>query len=169
MRAALVLIAVLSASEARAEDWANAFEIGASSDADTVVITVRPTRDGHYVNADYPTKLTLASTGTTLSKTTLRRDDARFVDAGLPGKAKRATFSVGAKGDGTITVTYKLTVCTSKACSPPLKGTFTHRHRGPRAPRPPPAVRAPVVEVQVGLRAERCGHRRWPGAPRVAP
>ncbi|MEQ9497694.1 MAG: hypothetical protein RIT81_12570 [Deltaproteobacteria bacterium] len=169
MRAALVLIVLALAPEARAEDWANAFEIGESSAADTVVITVRPTRDGHYVNADYPTKLTLAAKGTVLSKTTLRRDDARFVDAGLPGKAKRATFSVGAKGDGTIEVTYKLTVCTAKACSPPLKGRFVHRHRGPRAPRPPPVVRAPPVKLQAGLQAERCGHRRWPGAPRVAP
>ena len=80
--------------------------------------------DAVYVNTDYPLKCNLKiKDGGKLDKAELKKDDAKFEDAGKPGKAKSATFTVGA--DKPVEGECKLVVCTDKSCSSPFKVSFT--------------------------------------------
>ena len=77
-----------------------------------------------YVNKDYPLKCNLKiKDGGKLDKAELKKDDAKFEDAGHAGKAKSATFTVGA--DKSVEGECKLVVCTVSRCSSPFKVSFT--------------------------------------------
>jgi hypothetical protein len=76
--------------------------------------------DGWYINKDFPIKCTLKiAEGGKLEKEELKKDDAKFEDAGKEGKAKSVSFSVAA--DKAVTGECKLVVCSESACSAPFK------------------------------------------------
>jgi hypothetical protein len=79
--------------------------------------------DKTYVNTEYPIKcsVTIASGGK-LEKAELTKADAVFEASGKEGKAKSATFKVGA--DKAIEGKCKLVACTDSACSSPFEVTF---------------------------------------------
>ena len=79
--------------------------------------------DKTYVNTEYPIKcsVTIASGGK-LEKAELTKADAVFESAGKEGKAKSATFKVGA--DKAIEGKCKLVACSDNACSSPFEVTF---------------------------------------------
>lgn len=79
--------------------------------------------DGAYINKDFPIKcdVTIAEGGK-LEKAQLTKDDAKFEDSGKEGKAKSASFSVGA--DKSISGECKLVACSESSCSSPFKLPF---------------------------------------------
>ncbi|NUP09244.1 MAG: hypothetical protein HOW73_24600 [Polyangiaceae bacterium] len=93
--------------------------------AKKVNIVIKGKSDGIYVNKDYPLKCTLkAKDGGKVDKTELKKEDAKYEDvAGKAGKAKTATFSVGA--DKNVEGECKMVVCSDSACSSPFKVSFT--------------------------------------------
>ena len=83
---------------------------------------MKPSKDGLYVNKDYPIKCTLKiADGGKLEKTELVKADAKYEDAAKEGKAKSVSFSVGA--DKAVDAECKLVVCTDATCSAPFKVT----------------------------------------------
>jgi hypothetical protein len=125
-RTALLLAALLAPAAAEAEelDYATAFEVRAEVAENAVTIGVVP-KPGFFVNRLYPLKLELRPEGgLELAKTTLGRDDASFEATEEPDKARRADFEIAAAGEGTLTGTYDLVICTKKSCSNPLRGRF---------------------------------------------
>lgn len=136
----VLLCATLSAPHAQAEDWGAAYGFKASSEGEILQLVLTP-KSGFYINTAYPTKLTLQSSQVALASKTLTKAQANFEPAGHPGKAKKASFRVAAKGDGPVTVGYKISICTLTGCSPPLKGSFRAEYSGPVAPQPPPKRR----------------------------
>ena len=87
-------------------------------------ITIKGASAGIYVNKDYPLKCTVKpKAGATVDKTELKKDDATYEDApNKPGKANKATFSVGATGGAEGSC--KMVVCTDSACSAPFSVNF---------------------------------------------
>ncbi len=185
----VVLCATLSAPHAHAEDWGAAYTFEATSDGDTLRFVLTP-KPGFYVNTAYPTKLTLESPHVALASKTVTKRQGSFEPAGHPGKAKKASFRVGAKGDGLVKVRYKISICTLTGCSPPLKGGLSVKHTGPVPPEPPPKRRtkpparskpvttarrrSPPAPPQSGPDAARtleygCDQPARPGTPRVGP
>ena len=121
--AALTLGAMtLSTSLGAEEDYAKQVTVSAKRDAGKLALTLKPSKDGLYVNKDYPIKCTLKiADGGKLEKTELVKADAKYEDAGKEGKAKSVSFSVGA--DKTVETECKLVVCTDATCSAPFKVT----------------------------------------------
>jgi len=102
--------------------------ITAKLDAKTkkATIVIKGKEDGIYVNKEYPLKCDLTiKDGGTLEKAKLTKDDATYEDAGKgkEGKAKTATFKVGA--DKPIEGECKLVVCSVGSCSAPFKVKFS--------------------------------------------
>ncbi len=76
-----------------------------------------------YVNTEYDLKCTLAiESGGALGKTELRKADAKFEDAGKPGKAKSATLKTSA--NKIVSGDCKIVACTDNSCSSPFKVAF---------------------------------------------
>jgi len=99
--------------------------ITAKLDASTkkASIVLKGKDDKTYVNKEYPIKCSVKiASGGTLSKAELTKSDVAFEDAGKEGKAKSATFSVGA--DKTIEGTCKVVACSDNACSSPFEVKF---------------------------------------------
>jgi hypothetical protein len=122
--ASLGLVGALSASgiAVAEEDFASTVKIEAKREGGKLAINIQP-KDGWYVNTEFKLKCTLkAAEGGKLEKAELTKDDAKFVDAGKPGKAKSASFSVGAEGK--VEGECKLVTCSDNACSSPFKTSF---------------------------------------------
>lgn len=121
--AALTLGAMtLSTSLGAEEDYAKQVTVNAKRDAGKLSLTLKPNKDGLYVNKDYPIKCTLKiADGGKLEKTELAKADAKYEDAGKEGKAKSVTWSVAA--DKAVDAECKLVVCTDATCSAPFKVT----------------------------------------------
>ena len=97
----------------------------ASIDAKTgkLTLVLKGKEAGIYVNTEYPTKCTLAGAdGGTVEKAELNKADAKFEDAGKPGKAKSATFTVGATKK--VTGSCKMVACSDSGCSAPFSINF---------------------------------------------
>lgn len=104
------------------EDYAKDVAVEAKRDAGKLKLTLKPKKDGLYVNKDYPIKCTLKiAEGGKLEKTELVKADAKYEDAGKEGKAKSVSFSTGA--DKAVDAECKLVVCTDSTCSAPFKVT----------------------------------------------
>lgn len=122
--AALTLGAMttLSGSLGAEEDYAKEVTVDAKRDGGKLKLTLKPKKDGLYVNKDYPIKCTLKiADGGKLEKSELVKADAKYEDAGKEGKAKSVTFSTGA--DKVVDAECKLVVCTDATCSAPFKVT----------------------------------------------
>lgn len=91
--------------------------------AKKATIVAKGTDDKTYVNTEYPIKcsVTIASGGK-LEKAELTKADAVFEPAGKDGKAKSATFKVGA--DKAVEGKCKLVACSDNACSSPFEVSF---------------------------------------------
>lgn len=124
---ALVALALTSlglgaspASNAEAgDDPASNVTLAATRAAGKVSIKLTPAASW-YINSDYPIKCTLTiAAGGTLEKAELVKADATFTASGKEGKAKDASFSVGA--DKEVSGECKLVICSDTSCSPPFK------------------------------------------------
>jgi hypothetical protein len=78
-----------------------------------------------YVNTEYLLKCSLKiKDGGTLEKAELKKENAKYDEvSGKTGKAKSATFSVGA--DKSVEGSCKVVVCTDNSCSSPFKVAFS--------------------------------------------
>ena len=115
----------LSSAIAGEETLENKGQITATVDAKSKQLTlvIKGKEAGVYFNTEYPTKCTLAiAEGGKLEKAKLEKADAKLEDAGKPGKAKSATFKVGA--DKKVTGECKLVLCTDNSCSSPFTMKF---------------------------------------------
>lgn len=115
----------ISSAIAGEESLENKGQINATLDAKSKKLTlvIKGKEAGVYFNTEYPSKcsLTIASGGT-LEKAELKKADATLEDAGKPGKAKSATFKVGA--DKSVTGECKVVLCTDNSCSSPFTMKF---------------------------------------------
>lgn len=95
--------------------------------AGQVTIVLHGASEGIYVNEEYALKCSVRSReGGRVDKPELRKDDAKYESvADKPGKAKSATFTVGA--DKAVEGECKLVVCTTTACSSPFKVPFSSK------------------------------------------
>ncbi len=102
------------------EDYAKSLSVEAKRDGGKLKLKLKPTKDGLYVNKDYPIKCTLKiADGGKLGKAELAKGDATYEDAGKEGKAKSVSFSTDA--DKAVDAECKLVVCTDATCSAPFK------------------------------------------------
>jgi hypothetical protein len=119
---ALGAMTTLSGSLGAEEDYAKDVTVEAKRDGGKLKLTLKPKKDGLYVNKDYPIKCSLKiADGGKLEKTELAKADAKYEDAGKEGKAKSVSFSTGA--DKAVDAECKLVVCTDATCSAPFKVT----------------------------------------------
>ena len=119
---ALGAMTTLSGSLGAEEDYAKEVTVEAKRDGGKLKLTLKPKKDGLYVNKDYPIKCSLKiADGGKLEKTELAKADAKYEDAGKEGKAKSVSFSTGA--DKAVDAECKLVVCTDATCSAPFKVT----------------------------------------------
>lgn len=87
-------------------------------------IVVKPSGDGVYLNQDYALKCNVkAKDGGKVDKSELKKDDASYEASGKAGKAKSATFTVGA--DKGVEGDCKVVVCMDEKCSSPFKINFS--------------------------------------------
>ena len=88
-------------------------------------LVVKGVGEGVYVNTEYPLKCSLKiKDGGTLEKAELKKENAKYDEvSGKTGKAKSATFSVGA--DKSVEGSCKVVVCTDNSCSSPFKVAFS--------------------------------------------
>ena len=122
--AALALVGVSAVSDASAENFTDHFTVVAKNDGGKLTVDIA-SKDGWYVNTEYPMKLTLtAPDGVKLGKSELKKEDAKLEGTEKKGKAKKASFSTTASADKPVSGKYKIVVCSDKTCSPPLKGEF---------------------------------------------
>lgn len=121
--AALTVAAATVTATVSAEDTLES-KMGASATVDGGKLTlVLKGKEGVYVNTEYPFKCTLKiADGGKLEKTDLAKGDARLEDAGKSGKAKSATFVVGA--DKPVGGECRLVACSDSACTAPFKLPF---------------------------------------------
>ncbi len=102
------------------EDLAKDISVDAKRDGGKLKLSLKPKKDGLYINKDYPIKCTLKiADGGKLEKTELGKSDASYEDAGKEGKAKSVSFSTGA--DKAVEAECKLVACTDSTCSAPFK------------------------------------------------
>lgn len=122
---ALATTAVLSSAVAdEALEGKATAEAKFDSASGKATIVVKPKGDGIYINSEYAIKCTVKSkAGGKVDKSELKKDDAKFEAADKPGKAKSATFTVGA--DKSVEGECKLAVCRAEACSNPFKISFS--------------------------------------------
>ncbi len=91
--------------------------------AKKATIVAKGTDDKTYVNTEYPIKCSVTiAAGGKLEKAELTKADVTFESAGKEGKAKSATFKVGA--DKAIEGKCKMVACSDNACSSPFEVTF---------------------------------------------
>jgi hypothetical protein len=118
-------VTALSGSVVADEKLESKMGVKATLDATAkkATIVAKGTDDKTYVNTEYPIKcsVTIASGGK-LEKAELTKADATFEPAGKEGKAKSATFKVGA--DKAIEGKCKMVACSDTACSSPFEVTF---------------------------------------------
>lgn len=126
---ALVACGLPGAARAQAEDFASHVKVTSTMEKGELHVTLEPT-GGYHVNTAYPSirVMLTAPKGVTLGKTTLKKADARYENP-IPGdKAARAVFTTTAKGaakkGAKLSGSYKMVICSPKACSPPFKGHF---------------------------------------------
>ncbi|MFO0549688.1 MAG: hypothetical protein U0271_14950 [Polyangiaceae bacterium] len=108
------------------KDLESKMGVTASFDAKSkkVTIVLKGKESGVYVNTEYPFSCTLnGKDGGSVDKAKVTKDDAKLEDSGHAGKAKSATFSVGA--DKGVTGECKLVACSESACSSPFKVPFS--------------------------------------------
>lgn len=92
--------------------------------AKKVTIVIKGKEAGVYVNTEYPFNCTLSGKdGGAVDKAKVTKDDAKLEDSGKAGKAKSATFTVGA--DKGVTGECKVVACSESACSSPFKVPFS--------------------------------------------
>lgn len=111
------VVAALSTVASADDDPAKNVTLSAKREAGKLGIKITPV-DHWYVNSEYPIKCTLTSSGT-LGKAELKKEDAAYVDAGKPGKAKEVSFSTTA--DKAVEGECKLVICSDNSCSSPFK------------------------------------------------
>ena len=117
----LGLVGALAASGSATaeEDYEKTVTIEAKRAGGKLDIVIQP-KAGWYVNTEFNLKCKLKATdGGKVGKAELSKDDAKFVDAGKPGKAKSATLSTEA--DKPVEGECKLVTCSDNACSSPFK------------------------------------------------
>lgn len=123
---AFAITASSSTSATAEEPLETRISIESKLDAKTgkASITLKGKDAAVYINTDYNLKcdLTIASGGK-LEKAQVVKADARFEASGKEGKAKSATFNVGA--DKAVSGECKLVACSDGACSAPFKQAFT--------------------------------------------
>lgn len=133
MKAHLTLAAVTvlaaTAAVALAQDSLEA-KMGATATLDAgakkLTLVVKGKESGVYVNTEYKMRCTLKiADGGKLEKTELTAGDAKLEDAGKAGKAKSATFVVGA--DKPVSGECKLVACSDSGCTSPFKLPFQSR------------------------------------------
>ena len=91
--------------------------------AKKATIVIKGNDDKVYVNTEYGTKCSVTiAAGGKLEKAELAKADGVFEPSGKEGKAKSATFKVGA--DKAIEGKCKLVACTTEACSSPFEVSF---------------------------------------------
>jgi hypothetical protein len=125
LAATLVAAAATAAFSVWAEDSLES-KMGATATlaGGKLTLVLKGKEGGVYVNTEYPFKCTVKiADGGKLEKSELTKADAKFEDAGKPGKAKSATFVTGA--DKPVTGECKLVVCSDSACSSPFKLPFS--------------------------------------------
>lgn len=120
-------ITATSSDLATAEEAKLESRVGVKSSLDAktgkATILVKGTDDAVYVNTDYNIKCDLKiADGGTLEKAQVTKSDARFEASGKEGKAKSATFTVGA--DKAVSGSCKMVVCTDSSCSNPFSVAF---------------------------------------------
>ena len=113
----LGVVAALATVASADDDPAKNITLSAKRDAGKLGIKITPA-EHWYVNSEYPIKCTLTSTGT-LGKAELKKEDAAYVDAGKPGKAKEVSFNTTA--DKAVEGECKLVICSDNSCSSPFK------------------------------------------------
>jgi hypothetical protein len=118
-------VTALASSGVADDKLENKMGVKATLDATAkkATIVLKGTDDKTYVNTEYGTKcsVTIASGGK-LEKAELVKADATFEPSGKDGKAKSATFKVGA--DKAIEGKCKVVACTDNSCSSPFEVTF---------------------------------------------
>ena len=125
--AALTFIALTTASVATAEDTLSS-RMGTTATIDaktnTLTLVLKGKDSGIYVNTEFGTKCTFTGVdGGTVAKPELTKADAKFEDAGKPGKAKSATFTVGATKK--VRGECRMVACSDSACSAPFTLPFS--------------------------------------------
>lgn len=118
-------IAAIALSAHADEPLSSKMGANAAIDAKTgkLTLVLKGKEAGVYVNTEYPTKCTLTGAdGGTVEKPELTKADAKFEDAGKPGKAKSATFTVGATKK--VTGSCKMVACSDSGCSAPFSINF---------------------------------------------
>lgn len=119
--------ALVTTTLASAEDTLSS-KMGATATLDAktnkLTLVLKGKEAGVYVNTEFGTKCTLTGVeGGTVAKAELTKADATFEDAGKPGKAKSATFSVGATKK--VRGECRMVACSDSSCSAPFTITFT--------------------------------------------
>jgi hypothetical protein len=122
---ALFATAVLpSASAEESLDGKATVDAKLDSASKKLTLVIKGAGDGVYVNTEYSLKCSLkAKDGGALEKAELKKDDAKFEDAGKAGKAKSATLTASA--DKSVEGSCKVVVCTDTSCSNPFKVPFS--------------------------------------------
>jgi hypothetical protein len=126
--AAVALILAASALGLAQDTLESKMGATATFDAGTKKLTLvlKGKESGIYVNTEYPLKCTLKiEDGGTLEKAEVRVADAKLEDAGKPGKAKSATFILGA--DKHVSGECKMVACSESGCSSPFKLPFSSK------------------------------------------
>ncbi|MBL8744178.1 MAG: hypothetical protein JNK04_23885 [Myxococcales bacterium] len=118
-------VTALSSSGVAEEKLEGKIGVTAKLDATTkkATIVLKGTDDKTYVNTEYGTKCSVTiAAGGKLEKAELTKSDATFEASGKEGKAKSATFKVGA--DKAIEGKCKVVACTDNSCSSPFEVSF---------------------------------------------
>lgn len=131
IRTALVAVAVTTAATTAVlaqDSLESKMGVTATLDAGAKKLTLvlKGKESGVYVNTEYKLKCSLKiADGGKLEKTEVKLEDAKLEDAGKAGKAKSATFVVGA--DKPVTGECKLVACSDSSCTAPFKLPFQSR------------------------------------------